>query len=222
MQNYYVHNLDSIAFEWGFFILPWYWLVYFLGYFFVFFMTERFSKKGLIKLSSYEIYYMMTRGFVVLLLGGRLGYVLFYNLNYYLKDPVKVFYLWEGGMSFHGALVALIFAAFFVGKKLGRSLFELSDPVATLVPLVLGFGRVANFINGELAGRVSDVPWAVIFPRLYDQSPRHPSQLYEAILEGFILFPVMLLTRKKLKNPGFQTLLFFLLYGMVQSLQIFR
>lgn len=214
-MNYYVHALDPIAFRIGNLVFPWYWLVYFGGYFWLLFTMEYLFKKGKVPLkSAIDLYNLLLIGFMFLLLGGRFGYVFFYNFSYYWNDPKKVFYLWEGGMSFHGALIACGLWVYYFTKKKNISFLALSDIMCLLVPPVLAFGRVANFINGELAGRVSDVSWAVIFPRLYDMSPRHPSQLYEALLEGVFLWLAVIATYKFSKRNGSVTGVFVLGYGL--------
>lgn len=150
-----------------------------------------------------------------IILGGRLGYVLFYNFGEYIKEPWSALYLWEGGMSFHGGLVGVIAALVLYARKHSVPLLALGDVVAMVVPIGLFFGRIANFINGELFGRVSSMPWAVKFPH-GGGVPRHPSQLYEAVLEGAVLFAVMffLHRRKELREtPGVLSGVFIAGYG---------
>lgn len=130
------------------------------------------------------------------ILGGRFGYVLFYNLDYYLHNPLDVFFIWNGGMSFHGGLIGVVSAIVLYARKNKFPIFALGDVIAVVAPIGLFFGRIANFVNGELFGRVSNVSWAVIFPYGGDL-PRHPSQLYEAFLEGIILFAVMFLMSRR-------------------------
>ena len=122
------------------------------------------------------------------LLGGRLGYMIFYSLDRWMADPVEVFRLWNGGMSFHGGLLGVTLAILIFSRKHKIPFLGLADFVAPLIPTGLLFGRLANFVNQELYGRATDVPWAVIFPNDPERLPRHPSQLYEAMLEGLILF----------------------------------
>ncbi len=126
-----------------------------------------------------------------IILGGRLGYVLFYKPGYYLADPMEILYVWQGGMSFHGGLLGVMATVVLFARRRGLALFALADLIACAAPIGLFFGRIANFINGELWGRVSDVPWAVVFPH-GGPEPRHPSQIYEALLEGAVLFLVLL------------------------------
>ncbi|OUR96611.1 prolipoprotein diacylglyceryl transferase [Halobacteriovorax marinus] len=214
-MNYYVHNLSPMALEWGWLILPWYWLAYIAGFFIVYFGMMGFVKSKLIKLSANEVHNYLSFGFLALLLGGRVGYILIYNLSYYVRNPMKVFAIWEGGMSFHGAIIAIAVYTYLCAKKSNRSMFEYADSICLWGPLGLFLGRMANFVNGELAGRVSDVPWAVIFPKFYDHSPRHPSQIYEAVSEGLILFVIMqVLGKKKIDQRGFCSGLFLSVYGV--------
>lgn len=127
------------------------------------------------------------------ILGGRIGYVLFYNLGYYIDNPLKALFIWEGGMSFHGGLLGCIIVIVSYARYHKFHPFALGDIVATVVPIGLFFGRLANFVNGELYGRITDVPWAMVFPKDPAQVPRHPSQLYEAALEGLLLGTVLFL-----------------------------
>lgn len=139
------------------------------------------------------------------ILGGRLGYVLFYKPGYYLFQPWEALFLWRGGMSFHGGMLGVILAIVLFARRRGISVLALGDLVAAVTPIGLFFGRVANFINGELFGRVSDVPWAMVFPH-GGPLPRHPSQLYQATLEGLVLFAVLAVLAHKAelrRRPGF-------------------
>ena len=148
--------------------------------------------------------------------GGRLGYVLFYNLAYYMDHPSQIMMVWNGGMSFHGGMLGVMFAMFSYSILKGVSFLRLSDVVCCVVPIGLFFGRIANFINGELFGRVTNVPWGIVFPH-GGEEPRHPSQLYEAGLEGLVLFIVMLcLIRMKWleKYVGGLTGIFLMGYGL--------
>lgn len=223
-MNYYVHNLSPMAIEWGWFILPWYWLSYIAGFFAVYFGSMYLAEKSEVGLKKSFIHDYTSIGFLFLVLGGRIGYILIYNLNYYLENPMKVFALWEGGMSFHGAMISVGLYTLFKAKRNGISFLQMTDVICIFAPIGIFLGRISNFINGELAGRVSDVPWAVIFPKFYDQSPRHPSQIYEALLEGLLLF-IILITfgRRKLPLRGFSSGLFLLLYGVFRFvIEFFR
>ena len=163
-----------------------------------------------------------TLGVVV---GGRIGYVLFYNLPHYLEAPSAILAVWHGGMSFHGGFLGVIVAAWLYGRRHGIALDRLLDLCAIGVPIGLGLGRLANFINGELFGRPSDVPWAMVFPGGGDL-PRHPSQLYEAFLEGLVLFIVLKIATDKyqaLSRPGLAAGIFALGYGISRIIvELFR
>jgi phosphatidylglycerol:prolipoprotein diacylglycerol transferase len=149
---------------------------------------------------------------VGILLGGRLGYIVFYNLGYYLTYPADIFKLWHGGMSFHGGVLGLILIAICFAKKHRINIANLGDIIVFVAPVGIFFGRLANFINGELYGKPTDVSWAVLFP-MGGYLPRHPTQLYEAFLEGVVIFVVMIFMRKKLRvKPGWMFLLFMFLY----------
>jgi len=151
--------------------------------------------------------------------GGRLGYVLFYKFSEYLHDPIRILYVWEGGMSFHGGFLGVIFAMWWFGRSHGRGWFEVTDFLAPLVPLGLCAGRIGNFINAELWGRPTDVPWGMIFPNVDEQPrPRHPSQLYEAALEGVLLFVILWVFARKPRPTGAVSALFLIGYGSLRFL----
>ena len=158
---------------------------------------------------------------VSLILGGRLGYIVFYNLDYYIKNPIESLKVWEGGMSFHGALIGIIIGTYlFSLKKKIPTLFML-DVIACVSPIGIFFGRIANFINGELVGKTTDVPWGVIFPTK-DMMPRHPSQLYEAFFEGLILFIVInLILSKRDYKIGTCSCMFLIFYGCFRIISEF-
>ncbi len=149
--------------------------------------------------------------------GGRLGYVLFYNLPYYLQHPLEAFFIWDGGMSFHGGLLGVIAAFWYYAVKTKRHILTVADFIAPLVPTALLFGRLGNFINQELWGRATDLPWGVLFSTMPD-APRHPSQLYEAVLEGLVLFVVLWIYSAKPRVAGRVSGLFLLGYGVFRFL----
>lgn len=215
-MTHYVHDLSPIAFHLFGLPMPWYWLVYFLGYFWILWFCNYLIDRGYSDLNKKDLFSFLFPGFFILLLSGKVFYILFYNPSFYMKNPQKIFAIWEGGMSFHGALLGCALWTYIYSIKNGFSFLRLCDTVITGVPLVLFFGRLANFANGELAGRVSDVAWAVIFTKFYGSVPRHPSQIYEAILEGLLLFVVLFATRKKLRIAGFQSSLFLMGYGLAR------
>ena len=148
-----------------------------------------------------------------MILGGRLGYIIFYNLPYYLNNPIDILKIWQGGMSFHGALAGVMLATYLFSKKVRINSFFFLDLIACVAPIGIFFGRIANFINGELYGKPTTLFWSVIFPKI-DEIPRHPSQLYEAALEGIILFVILIsLILKKSAKVGVVSALFMILYG---------
>ena len=158
-----------------------------------------------------------------IILGGRIGYVIFYNLEYFLSNPLEILKIWEGGMSFHGALIGIIIGTYlFSTKKNIKTLFFL-DIIACVAPIGIMFGRIANFINGELVGKVTSLSWSVVFPQI-DMLPRHPSQLYEALLEGLVLFFVVnFFIYKKNYITGTCSFIFLIFYGIFRIFsEIFR
>ncbi|MCL2567418.1 MAG: prolipoprotein diacylglyceryl transferase [Alphaproteobacteria bacterium] len=157
------------------------------------------------------------------LLGGRLGFVIFYGFSYYISNPLEIFYLWQGGMSYHGGLIGVLIASFLLAKKYNMNFLRITDIIAPSVPIGLFLGRLANFINAELYGKPATVPWAVHFPNVY--LPRHPSQLYEAMLEGVVLFVVLgiMWHRKVYNKEGYLSAALLILYGIFRIfIEFFR
>ncbi|MEE9494207.1 MAG: prolipoprotein diacylglyceryl transferase [Gammaproteobacteria bacterium] len=146
-------------------------------------------------------------------LGGRFGYILFYNFSYFLENPLLIFKVWQGGMSFHGGMLGVFIAMWLYGRKTGRTFFQVTDFMAPLVPIGLGAGRIGNFINGELWGRPTDLPWGMVFP-FVDNQPRHPSMLYEALLEGLVLFIILWWFSSKARPHRAVSGVFMLCYGI--------
>lgn len=155
------------------------------------------------------------------ILGGRFGYVLFYNFGQFLANPLWLFKVWEGGMSFHGGFIGVMLATWWFGKRNGKTFFELMDFIAPLVPIGLGAGRLGNFINAELWGKATDLPWAMIFPTDPAHLPRHPSQLYQFALEGVALFVILWLYTRKLRPTMAVSGMFALFYGLFRILAEF-
>ncbi|HVO87069.1 MAG TPA: prolipoprotein diacylglyceryl transferase, partial [Casimicrobiaceae bacterium] len=158
---------------------------------------------------------MLFYGVFGVILGGRLGYILFYKPLYYLQHPLEIFALWQGGMSFHGGLLGVLVALWFFAHSRGKRWLEVTDFVAPLCPLGLAAGRLGNFINGELVGRPTDLPWAMVYPQV-DNVPRHPSQLYELGLEGILLFIVLWAYASRPRPMGAVSGLFLLGYGIAR------
>ena len=157
-----------------------------------------------------------------LIIGARLGYVLFYDLRAYLADPLELFAVWHGGMSFHGGLIGCIASGAWCCRRHGVDVFRVADLVAITAPIGLGLGRIGNFINGELFGRVTNVPWAMVFPK-GGPFPRHPSQIYEFLLEGVALFGILWLLRRRAWPPGVLASVFLVLYGAARfCVEFFR
>ncbi|MDP3483612.1 MAG: prolipoprotein diacylglyceryl transferase, partial [Sulfuricella sp.] len=156
-------------------------------------------------------------GVLGVVLGGRLGYVLFYQPAHFLAHPLEIFSVWQGGMAFHGGFLGVLAAMWLFARRTGKSWLAVTDFIAPLVPLGLGAGRIGNFINGELWGRPSDVPWAVVFPQI-DSIPRHPSQLYQFALEGLALFALLWLFSRKPRPTGAVSGLFLIGYGAFRFL----
>ena len=220
------HNISPILFDLGFFSLRWYSLAYIIGIIFGWWYGKKIIIQKFYPVDS-EINKkfddLITYIIFAIIIGGRVGYVIFYNLEFYLYNPIDILKIWKGGMSFHGALIGIIFVTYIFSIKNNLKTFFLLDVIACVAPVGIFFGRIANFINGELVGKVSNVPWSVIFP-LIDMFPRHPSQIYEAILEGLILFMILnIIIRKKKYLSGTCSYLFLILYGLFRIFsEIFR
>ena len=213
-------EIDPVIVELGPLALRWYGLAYvvglLLGWRYMHVMNRRYAEIMQTR-DIDDLLFWMTLGVV---LGGRLGSVLFYNFEQYIDDPLAVLAIWQGGMSFHGGLLGVIVAEVLFARRRGIPLLPLADLVAVAVPIGLFFGRIANFVNGELYGRPTDVAWAMVFPHS-DGQPRHPSQLYEAALEGVLLFVVLFLLARRpggFSRPGFLTGVFLIGYGLSRIL----
>jgi len=221
----FTHNLDPILFNFGLFAVRWYSLAYIAGILIGWWL----GKKILIfrfKNSNYQFNLnifddLITYLIISIIIGGRVGYIIFYNLDYYLSNPLEMIKIWEGGMSFHGALAGIIIGTYSFTKKKEIKFLYMLDIIACVAPIGIFFGRIANFINGELIGKVTNVSWSVIFPAI-DMLPRHPSQLYEAFLEGIVLLVILnFLILKKNYKTGMCSYLFLILYGIFRIISEF-
>ena len=209
-------SIDPVIFSIGVLDIRWYSLSYIMAFVIGSFLIKKFNKEFSNSISNKEIDNFFLWAILGVIIGGRLGYVIFYQTNIFVLDPLHIFKIWKGGMSFHGGLAGMILSIYFFCKKNKLSFFYLADLVSLVAPIGLFFGRIANFINTELYGRITDFPFAVIYPSI-DQFPRHPSQLYEAFFEGFLLFTILLYYfYKKKENEliGKISGLFLLLYSI--------
>lgn len=221
----YEHNLSPGIFKLGPIEPRWYALMYILGFIVVYFMVSKHPKFQALGKTKDDAMDLLTYGFIGVLAGGRIGYILFYNLSYYLQNPAKILVIWEGGMSFHGGLLGTIVGIMLFARSRKIPLLTMLDIVALPAPWGLFFGRMGNFINGELWGKPTDGTWGVRFQEFIPGTsqtqlgpPRHPTQLYEAALEGLLLFALMFLAThlgKRLK-PGSVGALFLLGYGLAR------
>ena len=210
-------NIDPVFLRIGPVQLRWYGLMYMLSFIIGFFVLRRLAKRRKLNISTDDIYDLLFYLILGVMLGGRLGYVFFYDFSSYLRDPLSIFAIWQGGMSFHGGFLGVVAACLVFGRKIGTRLDSMLDLGAASVPVGLGLGRLANFINGELYGRSTDLPWAFVFPADPLQVPRHPSQLYEAALEGLVLFIAVRIATHHfgaLAHPGRASGIFALGYGL--------
>ena len=213
-----VHNFDPILIDFGIFQIRWYSLAYILGILAGWWYGKILIKKQ-VDSTNQKIYlknFDDLIGYIVIgiILGGRLGYVFFYNPIFYFENILEIFKLWKGGMSFHGGLAGVILSIYVFAKRKDLNFKVYFDTISCVAPIGIFFGRIANFVNSELYGMPTEKPWGVIFPNI-DNIPRHPSQIYEALLEGLILFFILnYLLRKKIFNHGSISFLFLILYGI--------
>jgi phosphatidylglycerol:prolipoprotein diacylglycerol transferase len=217
---YWTHDWDAFLWHWGGnWGIRYYSLAYLLGFVAFYFGMKYFHRKGMSPLGREQVADLMTWVFAGVLIGGRLGYCLLYDREETLRDPVGIIAFWRNGgisgMASHGGFAGVILALVLFARSRKVSFWQLADNAATLAPVGFGLGRFANFINGELWGRPAAVPWAVIFPDA-GPLPRHPSQLYESIAEGLLLFLAMWFLRHRLKRPGQASLCFLALYALAR------
>ncbi len=215
-------NIDPILLEFGPIRLSWYGLMYVFGFAASYLLVRYQMKKKDFDISKPEVENLFFYLIIGLMVGARLGYVLFYNLELYLADPFEIFAIWHGGMSFHGGLIGVLIVGILFSWRNKKSFWRIADLMIVTVPIGLGLGRIGNFINGELYGRVTQVPWGMIFPK-DGPLPRHPSQLYESALEGGVLFLILWLIKDKKLPAGGLLALFLFLYGIFRSfVEFFR
>ncbi len=184
-------QIDPVALHLGPLKIHWYGLMYLAGFAAVWFLGKRRCQRSDAPVNQDQLADLIFYGALGVILGGRFGYVFFYNFDRFVADPLWLFKIWEGGMSFHGGLMGVIVAMFWYARTLGKTFFQITDFLAPLVPFGLGAGRIGNFIGGELWGRETDVAWAMVFPNDPLQLARHPSQLYQFALEGVVFFTVL-------------------------------
>jgi len=215
--------IDPIIFSIGPIALRWYGMMYLLGFLGAMFIANKAADKSGGEWTRDQVSDLLFYGFLGVILGGRIGYVLFYQWEYFLTDPLYLFQIWQGGMSFHGGLLGVILAVYIFSRKTNKSFLSVGDFVVPLVPIGLATGRLGNFINAELWGRQTDVPWAMVFPTDSLQLPRHPSQLYEFFLEGVVLFFILHMITRKPRSLGLASGVFLIGYGVFRTIvEFFR
>jgi phosphatidylglycerol:prolipoprotein diacylglycerol transferase len=206
-------NFDPILFQVGPVAVRWYGVMYLAGFLAAWWLGARRIRQGLAPVSRAQLDDLIFTAVVGVILGGRLGYVIFYKPLHYASNPLEIFAIWQGGMSFHGGFLGVLAAVWFFAWRNRIGWWDLMDYIAPLVPIGLGTGRLGNFINGELWGRVTDLPWGMVF-RDAGPAPRHPSQLYQMALEGIVLFALLWWFSSR-KRPRMQVSALFLLgYGI--------
>ena len=207
-------EIDPVALSLGPLKIHWYGIMYVLAFAFAWRLALRSSQRPWSPIKKAQIEDLIVYGAFGVILGGRFGYMLFYSADKWLSDPAMLLRIWEGGMSFHGGLIGVTLAILIYSRKYQIPFLSLADFVAPLVPAGLFFGRMGNFIGQELYGRPTDVPWAMVFPSDPEQLPRHPSQLYEAALEGLVLFFIVNLYARKPRLYGSVAGMFLIFYGI--------
>ena len=205
-------DIDPVAIQLGPIALHWYGLMYLIGFGAAWLLGRWRAARDDSPIRPQQMEDVLVFGAIGAILGGRIGYVIFYEPALLTADPLAIIRIWEGGMSFHGGFLGVLAALWLFGKRTGCGFLRLTDFAAPLVPIGLGAGRIGNFINGELWGRVSDVPWAMVYPPM-GPDPRHPSQLYQFLLEGVVLFIALWLFTRKPRPTMAASGLFLVLYG---------
>ncbi|MBT3827296.1 MAG: prolipoprotein diacylglyceryl transferase [Nitrosomonadales bacterium] len=211
-------QFDPIAISLGPIELHWYGLMYFIGFLsFIYFGKKQLRNQTWSLIDEKMLDDMFFFGALGVILGGRLGYVFFYQPGYYLNHPAEIFAFWQGGMSFHGGFLGVLIGMMMIARKYQIRWLVLTDFIAPLVPLGLGFGRIGNFINQELWGRPTEASWGIIFPAV-DNVIRHPSQIYQSFFEGLVLFLILWFYAKKKRDVGKISALFLIFYGLFRFL----
>jgi len=211
------HQIDPVIFRIGPLAVRWYGLMYLIGFAAAYFLICHLARLRKLELSKEKVSDLLFYGVLGVVLGGRLGYVLFYNPSQYLSHPLEIFAVWHGGMSFHGGLLGVVTAVVIFCYRRKLPMLMTGDVLVTAATIGLGLGRLGNFINAELWGRVTDLPWGMVFPGA-GPLPRHPSQLYEATLEGGVLFLILYLMHRCKVDTGVPFFSFFLGYGVFRFL----
>lgn len=215
-------QIDPEIFRIGPLAVRWYGMMYLLGFLGAYALIRTLARERNLPLTREGVGDLLFYGVLGVILGGRLGYVLFYNLPFYIDNPLQVFAVWEGGMSFHGGLLGVVVACLLFCLRRNLPVLLSGDIIVMAATVGLGLGRIGNFINAELYGRVTDVPWGMVFPG-GGPYPRHPSQLYEAVLEGPVLLLALWLLHRRGARPGVPFFSFFLLYGIFRfTVEFFR
>ncbi len=194
-------NINPVIVQLGPFQIRWYGIMYIISFIIAYFLLKKFYKEDKIDIEKrdYEnLFFYIILGVVI---GARVGYTLFYNLSDFIRNPLELFALWHGGMSFHGGLIAVILFGYIFCRRHRYDFYKIADATVVVAPIGLAFGRFGNFINAELYGRPTNLPWGMLFPG--EKVPRHPSQLYELLLEGALLFTILYILRKKVHKKGF-------------------
>lgn len=206
-------EIDPVAIAIGPLQVHWYGLMYLFGFVAAWWLGTRRAARPGSGWTAQQVSDLVFYSALGVIVGGRVGYTLFYNFSGFLNDPVSIVKLWQGGMSFHGGALGVLVAFWLFARKTDKRYFEVADFIVPMVPIGLCAGRIGNFINGELWGRTSDVPWAMVFPNDPSQLARHPSQLYQSLMEGLLLFIVLWLYSARPRPAGAVTGLFGVGYG---------